>query len=141
MPLEIIAKALGRITQGMSSPTSPSSSSSSSNPSHFLRHATNIATNIPTYPTSTPTSDTMSFQDSRLDSVGPSVNNQPGADRPHYGGVITADILSMSGSLAIILMVPKVIVQVPSQKKRMILILLTAISNLGFSTSNIATGA
>ncbi|KAF9211971.1 hypothetical protein BGZ59_007389 [Podila verticillata] len=121
MPVEILAGALDRTTQGISSP------SSSAHPLHrLLPHpTTNISTNVPTYPTPTPT---------------PIINGGGrNTARPHYGGVITADILSMSGSLAIILSVPRVIAQVPSQKKRMVLILLIAISNLGFSTSNIAT--
>lgn len=62
------------------------------------------------------------------------------SDRHHYAGVLLADTLSMLGSFTLILMVPRVVVHVPSQKKRMLLILFTAISNLGFSTSNIAAG-
>ncbi|KAF9423471.1 Glyceraldehyde-3-phosphate dehydrogenase 2 [Podila epigama] len=57
--------------------------------------------------------------------------------RPHLIGVILADFMSMFASIAVILMVPRVAVHVPSQRKRMLLIFLTALSNFGFSFSNI----
>ncbi|KAG0266286.1 hypothetical protein BG011_002694 [Mortierella polycephala] len=53
--------------------------------------------------------------------------------------VMTANWLSMVGSLLIIIHIPRVIQQAPAQTKRMIIILFTAISNLGFSLANIVT--
>lgn len=48
--------------------------------------------------------------------------------------------LSLLGSLAIILHVPHVVKQVPAQRTRMLIILFTAFSNLGFAISNVVTG-
>ncbi|KAF9099340.1 hypothetical protein BGX29_007169, partial [Mortierella sp. GBA35] len=50
-----------------------------------------------------------------------------------------ANWLSLFGSLLIILHIPRVVRQVPSQKKRMLIILFTAISNIGFALANIIT--
>ncbi|KAF9911181.1 hypothetical protein EC991_004405 [Linnemannia zychae] len=50
-----------------------------------------------------------------------------------------ANWLSMIGSLLIIFHIPRVTRHVPSQKKRMLIILFTAFSNFGFAIANIVT--
>ncbi|KAF9146808.1 hypothetical protein BGX30_007726 [Mortierella sp. GBA39] len=50
-----------------------------------------------------------------------------------------ANWLSMIGSLLIIFQIPRVTRHVPSQKKRMLIILFTAFSNSGFAIANIIT--
>jgi hypothetical protein len=51
-----------------------------------------------------------------------------------------ANWLSVLGSLVIVLHVPSVIGHVPTQRKRMVILMFTAISNFGFSFANIITG-
>lgn len=51
-----------------------------------------------------------------------------------------ANWLSLVGSLLIIVHIPRVTRHVPSQKKRMLIILFTAFSNTGFAIANIITG-
>ncbi|KAI8356873.1 hypothetical protein B0O80DRAFT_446009 [Mortierella sp. GBAus27b] len=69
--------------------------------------------------------------------VFPQSNNDP--TRPTLPLALLANWLSVAGSLAIILHVPTVIARVPSQRKRMFIILFTAISNFCFSLVNIIT--
>ncbi|KAF9570723.1 hypothetical protein EC968_001454 [Mortierella alpina] len=59
--------------------------------------------------------------------------------RPNLKFAMAANWLSMVGSLMIMLHVPRVIEQVPTQKKRMLIIFCTAVSNFGFSFANILT--
>ncbi|KAF9286463.1 hypothetical protein BGZ68_002887 [Mortierella alpina] len=59
--------------------------------------------------------------------------------RPNLKFAMAANWLSMLGSLMIMLHVPRVIEQVPTQRKRMLIIFFTALSNFGFSFANIMT--
>ncbi|CAO3573513.1 unnamed protein product [Mortierella alpina] len=59
--------------------------------------------------------------------------------RPNLPFAMVANWLSMIGSLMIMLHVPRVIEQVPTQRKRMLIIFATAVSNFGFSFANIMT--
>ncbi|KAF9946868.1 hypothetical protein BGZ65_009325, partial [Modicella reniformis] len=59
--------------------------------------------------------------------------------RPTLALAVAANWLSVIGSLIIILYIPQVIQRVPSQRKRMLIVLFTAISNFGFSFVNIIT--
>ncbi|KAF9936531.1 hypothetical protein BGZ67_002254 [Mortierella alpina] len=59
--------------------------------------------------------------------------------RPNLTWAMAANWLSMIGSLMIMLHVPRVIEQVPTQRKRMLIIFFTALSNFGFSFANIMT--
>ncbi|KAF9585456.1 hypothetical protein BGW38_002319 [Lunasporangiospora selenospora] len=60
--------------------------------------------------------------------------------RPNLTLVMISNVLSLVGSLIIILHIPRVTHRVPTQTKRMLIILFTAISNFGFALSNVATG-
>lgn len=61
-------------------------------------------------------------------------------ERVNQGFANVANWLSLIGSLLIILHIPGVTRHVPSQKKRMLIILFTAFSNTGFAIANIVTG-
>ncbi|KAF9932687.1 hypothetical protein FBU30_007529 [Linnemannia zychae] len=68
---------------------------------------------------------------------------QNGESRKQRADQSIADIanwLSVIGSLLIILHIPGVIQHVPSQKKRLLIIMFTAFSNCGFSIANLITG-
>ncbi|GJJ68660.1 hypothetical protein EMPS_01006 [Entomortierella parvispora] len=64
---------------------------------------------------------------------------RPSLRTPQQVIVEISNWLSLVGSIVIILHIPKVIKQVPTQRTRMLIIMFTAISNTGFALANVIT--
>ncbi|KAF9126753.1 hypothetical protein BGW39_006378 [Mortierella sp. 14UC] len=120
-----------------------SSSSSASIPRSFIDTSSlihTIASIPPSSYSSTPLEESTLFETAlhyghRLDRRMTYEQGQ----RLHQDVANVANWLSLLGSLLIILHIPRVARHVPSQKKRMLIILFTAFSNLGFALANIVT--